>query len=127
VSATAVPNRRQFLATLSSAAAGSLFGGASLSAQEAPPETSTIRLIRNAGICIAPQYVADELLRAEGFTDIQYVMRSPAFMCRRGCVPYDELSQRRDLPRSLSCRMGSHAAIGWHCTSNEPTPFYRRC
>ena len=26
-----------------------------------------------ASICISPQYVADELLRAEGFTDIRYV------------------------------------------------------
>ena len=74
------PTRRCVLATLSSAAAVSLIGGANGLAQEAPPETSTIRLIRNAGICIAPQYVADELLRAEGFTDIQHVMRSPAFM-----------------------------------------------
>ena len=74
------PTRRCVLATLSSAAAMSLIGGANGLAQEAPPETSTIRLIRNAGICIAPQYVADELLRAEGFTDIQHVMRSPAFM-----------------------------------------------
>ena len=74
------PTRRCVLATLSSAAAMSLIGGANGLAQEAPPETSTIRLIRNAGICIAPQYVADELLRAEGFTDIQHLMRSPAFM-----------------------------------------------
>ncbi len=25
------------------------------------------------GICVAPQYVAEELLRGEGFTDVQYV------------------------------------------------------
>ena len=71
------PTRRCVLATLSSAAAMSLIGGANGLAQEAPPETSTIRLIRNAGICIAPQYVADELLRAEGFTDIQRVPVPP--------------------------------------------------
>ena len=29
------------------------------------------------GICIAPQYVAEELLRAEGFTDIRYVLAEP--------------------------------------------------
>src|SRR5207244_5806922 len=34
---------------------------------------TTVRLAMNEGICIAPQYVADELLRAEGFTDIRYV------------------------------------------------------
>jgi NitT/TauT family transport system substrate-binding protein len=42
-------------------------------AAEPPPETTRIRLIRIAGICIAPQYVAEELLRAEGFTDVEYV------------------------------------------------------
>ena len=74
-------SRRRLLATLSSAAAASAFGGA-ISAQEAPPETKTIRLIQNAGICVAPQYVADELLRAEGFNEIQYVMRSPTVMAQ---------------------------------------------
>jgi NitT/TauT family transport system substrate-binding protein len=32
-----------------------------------------IRLIRITGICVAPQYVADDLLRAEGFLDVEYV------------------------------------------------------
>ena len=31
------------------------------------------RLAKIQGICIAPQYVVDELLRAEGFSDINYV------------------------------------------------------
>jgi NitT/TauT family transport system substrate-binding protein len=42
---------------------------------EPPPETATLKLIQIAGICIAPQYVAEELLRAEGFADVQYVKR----------------------------------------------------
>src|ERR1700730_5679571 len=66
-------DRRRFLATLSSAGAASLIGARSSFAQEAPPETTTVRLAKIAGICIAPQYVADELLRAEGFTDIRFV------------------------------------------------------
>jgi len=61
------------LATLSSAAAAGLIGGAKASAQEAPPETTIIRLGKIPGICIAPQYVAEELLGAEGFTSVQYV------------------------------------------------------
>jgi NitT/TauT family transport system substrate-binding protein len=36
-------------------------------------ETTRIRLSQIAGICIAPQYVAADLLKAEGFTDVQYV------------------------------------------------------
>jgi NitT/TauT family transport system substrate-binding protein len=42
-------------------------------AAEPPPETTRIRLHRIPGICIAPQYIAEELLKAEGFTDVQYV------------------------------------------------------
>src|SRR6516165_9018028 len=65
--------RRRLLATLSSAAAASAFGGARISAQDAPPETTTIRLGKIPGICIAPQYIAEELLRIEGFSEVRYV------------------------------------------------------
>src|SRR6516164_635845 len=64
--------RRRVLATLSSAAAAGLVGG-KVSAQEAPPETTTIRLGKIPGICIAPQYIAEELLRIEGFSEVRYV------------------------------------------------------
>ena len=67
------PSRRRVLATLSSATAAGLIGGARGMAQEAPPETTSIRLAKIPGICIAPQYVAEELLRSEGFTNVQYV------------------------------------------------------
>jgi NitT/TauT family transport system substrate-binding protein len=72
--------RRSFLASLSTAGALGLMGSDTASTQQAPSETTTIRLVKNAGICLAPQYVADELLRAEGFTDIQHVTTSPAVM-----------------------------------------------
>jgi NitT/TauT family transport system substrate-binding protein len=75
-----INSRRGFLGTVSSAGVMVLLGDRNSIAQDAPPETTTIRLIKNSGICVAPQYVADELLRAEGFTDIQHVMRSPAVM-----------------------------------------------
>ena len=66
-------SRRRFLATLSSVGAASLFGAHASFAQERPPETTTVRLGKIYGICIAPQLVAGDLLRAEGFTDISYV------------------------------------------------------
>jgi NitT/TauT family transport system substrate-binding protein len=43
------------------------------SAAAQPLETKTIKLVKIPGICVAPQYIADELLRAEGFADVQYV------------------------------------------------------
>jgi len=64
-------NRRHFLATLTAAGAAGLIGGPSLNAQDGRLETTTVRIGR-AVLCIAPQFVADELLRAEGFTDIRY-------------------------------------------------------
>jgi NitT/TauT family transport system substrate-binding protein len=47
-------------------------GGASLAA-EPPPEIATIRFEKAPITCIAPQYAAEELLHAEGFTDVQYI------------------------------------------------------
>ena len=42
-------------------------------ATDPPPETTTIRLAKHA-ICVAPLYLAEEdLLPAEGFTDVQYL------------------------------------------------------
>jgi NitT/TauT family transport system substrate-binding protein len=69
----AIQSRRRFLTTLSSAGAAGLIGSSDSRAQESPPETTTIRLTKIPGICIAPQYVAEELLKSEGFTDVQYV------------------------------------------------------
>jgi NitT/TauT family transport system substrate-binding protein len=68
-------DRRRFLATLSSAGAAGLVGAGNSFAQDGPPETTTIRLSKGTLICNAPQYIADELLRAEGFTDVQHVSR----------------------------------------------------
>jgi NitT/TauT family transport system substrate-binding protein len=67
-------SRREFLKTAALAASGALFGSPSDSlAAEAPPETTRIRLVSIPGVCVAPQYVSEELLRGEGFTDVQYV------------------------------------------------------
>jgi NitT/TauT family transport system substrate-binding protein len=68
-----IQTRRCFLAALGSASAASLIDVPAAPAQQAPPETTTIRICRITGVCVAPLYVAEEMLRAEGFTDIQYV------------------------------------------------------
>jgi NitT/TauT family transport system substrate-binding protein len=66
-------NRRQFLTTLSAVGASGLMGAGASLAQDGPPETTTIRLARIPSICRAPQYMTQELLRSEGFTDVEYV------------------------------------------------------
>jgi NitT/TauT family transport system substrate-binding protein len=42
-------------------------------AAEAPPETKALRLVREPSICLAPQYIAEDLLKAEGFVEVRYV------------------------------------------------------
>jgi NitT/TauT family transport system substrate-binding protein len=73
-----IQSRRDFLTSVSAATALSLLGARAPLAEEDRPETTTIRLNRIPGICIAPQYLAEELLRAEGFTDVRYVPISSA-------------------------------------------------
>ena len=68
-----IRSRRHFLAGLSAAGAAGILGARPSVADEAPLETTTLRLVRTSGICVAPIYIAEELLRAEGFADIRYV------------------------------------------------------
>lgn len=67
-------SRREFLDTAALAGTGALLGLRSESvAAESPPETTRLRLGQTAAICIAAQYLAQEFLSGEGFTDVQYV------------------------------------------------------
>ena len=66
--------RREFLGGLTLAGAAGLLGWRpGPVAAEPPPETTKLRLVRENSICLAPQYVAEELLKAEGFTHVEYV------------------------------------------------------
>src|SRR5215475_7358061 len=67
-------DRRDFLRRASVLSAAVLFAGHRRSdAAEPPPEVSAIRLARTAAICVAPSYYAEDLLRLEGFSQIEYV------------------------------------------------------
>jgi NitT/TauT family transport system substrate-binding protein len=70
---TLTQTRRRFLTMTALTGAAGLLPSRQARAAEPVLETTTVRLAKNEGICIAPQYIADELLRAEGFTDIRYV------------------------------------------------------
>ena len=41
-------------------------------------ETTRIRMYQGSALCVAPQYLSSDLLRAEGFTDVQYIQLDPA-------------------------------------------------
>ena len=65
--------RRAFLARASALGIASVAGYPSVARAEPPPEVSRIRLVRVPALCFAPQYVAEELLHLEGFTEVEYV------------------------------------------------------
>jgi NitT/TauT family transport system substrate-binding protein len=78
--------RRDFLTDLSVAGAAGMLGARGLLADEGPPEVTTIRIrvedappamvngVAEKTSCPAPSYITEDLLRAEGFTDIRYVL-----------------------------------------------------
>jgi NitT/TauT family transport system substrate-binding protein len=68
-----VQTRRRFLTSLFAAGAAGLVHAPPSLATEGALETTAVRIAKSPAICLAPQYVSEELLRAEGFSDIRYV------------------------------------------------------
>jgi NitT/TauT family transport system substrate-binding protein len=67
-------SRRRFLGGLTLAGTAGLLGVYPRPvAAEPPPETTRIRLLKFTSACQAPLYLSEELLRTEGFTDVQWV------------------------------------------------------
>jgi hypothetical protein len=66
-------SRRESLKGLAAFGLGIGLIGTRAVAAEPPPETTRIRLPKVPSACLAPQYVAEELLRAEGFDRVEYV------------------------------------------------------
>ena len=102
-----IQSRRHFLAGLSAAGAAGLVNARESLADEGSPEVTTVRLRREPGmvklldqgvvenpICIAPQYMAEELLSAEGFTEVRYVSV-------QGGPAYSQAFERRELDFGL--------------------------
>jgi NitT/TauT family transport system substrate-binding protein len=66
--------RRQFLCAVALAGAGTFVGSPSAAtAAESPLETTRIRIPQIPSTCRSPEWIAEELLRTEGFTDVQYI------------------------------------------------------
>jgi NitT/TauT family transport system substrate-binding protein len=68
-------DRRDFVKGVAAVAGSAGLIGYDLkpAAAEPPPEITKIRLILSQVICLAPQYLAEELLRLEGFSQVEYV------------------------------------------------------
>ena len=67
--------RRDFLGA--AGAAGLARSFPALAAAEPPPETTHLRVANSTILCFAPQFVAEDLLRAQGFTQLEFIQRTP--------------------------------------------------
>lgn len=66
-------DRRSFLSRSTAIGASAVLGFAREANAEPPPEIKKIRVVKFPGICVAPEYIAEELLRLEGFSEVEYV------------------------------------------------------
>jgi NitT/TauT family transport system substrate-binding protein len=64
--------RRRFLGNASALSAASLLGLPCPANAEPPPETTRVRVVKVPAICLAPEYLAEDLLRLEGFSEVEY-------------------------------------------------------
>jgi NitT/TauT family transport system substrate-binding protein len=111
-------NRRRFLERASVMTAATLLGAHPRSAAAEPPaEITKIRLTRSPSICLAPSYLAEELLKLEGFAQVEYVnwlTASGATVLPTGqadisMVPVQETIPDIDAGRNLLLLAGVHS------------------
>jgi NitT/TauT family transport system substrate-binding protein len=84
-----VQSRRHFLASMSAAGTAGILGIRSSLADEGPPEVTSIRIGYDPNMCAAPQFIAEDLLRAEGFTEIRYVKPTKGVQVSSGEIDFD--------------------------------------
>ena len=117
-----IQSRRRFLTNAAFAGAAGLGGfgawGRALAA-EPPPEITAIRFAKDSVTCIAPQ-VFQELLSAEGFTDIRYLDITEAHVRRADAansgvnadmIAHGEVDFGRDFAPALVLGMNAGAPI----------------
>jgi len=66
-------SRRDFLTRASALGATSMLGLPQMASAEPPPEIRRVRIADTPALCFAPQYVAEQLLKFEGFSEVEYV------------------------------------------------------
>lgn len=77
-------SRRAFVGGFTLAGAAGFVGVRPRPVSAEPPlEITKIRLLRTSSVCWAPQYMAEDLLRAEGFTEVQYGILADADLLAR--------------------------------------------
>lgn len=114
-------SRRNFIQGATALAVAPLLGLSEPTIAEAPLETTRFRIANGPFICYAPQFLAEEFLRMEGFTEIEYVPvpanYTYATAVGGGKVDWLFLGHRARLRRSmrdghLSCSRASTSVAG---------------
>jgi NitT/TauT family transport system substrate-binding protein len=109
--------RRRFLTTVSAAGAAGIFRAPRARAAEGSLETTTVRLANEGGICQAPLYAAEDLLRAEGFTDVNYPkINDPGVVdaVAGGAVDFELSLVFGSLPRAIEAGLPIVTLAGLH-------------
>jgi NitT/TauT family transport system substrate-binding protein len=87
-------------------------------AAEGALETTTVRLVNDGSICIAPEYAAEDLLRAEGFTDIRYPdihgTAAETEAITRGAIDFDNFVPFGSLPLAIEAGLPIVVLAGVH-------------
>ena len=117
-------SRRDFLTTLSATAAVGALGARNSLADDGPPEVTTLRLSTYPNICLAPGFIADELLLAEGFTDIRRMPNTPLDSVARGETDFEFdtaawLVAHLDAGQPVTALAGVHSGC-YELFANEP-------
>ena len=81
-----IQTRRRLLRTAALAGVAGMLPPIDARTAEPSLETTTIKLPRSSTICIMAQMITEQLLQAEGFTDIHYEPRGAAEQLARGDV-----------------------------------------
>jgi NitT/TauT family transport system substrate-binding protein len=105
-------DRRAFFRRVALGAAVGLVGRHSKMALAEPlPETTRIRLTQFASACQAPLYLSDGLLRAEGFTDVQWVKSDPLALSKLLAAGTVDLAMNFVGPNIMGLDAGDPAVI----------------
>jgi len=102
--------RRRFLTNASALAAASFLGVTHAAQRDRPPEISKLRLTSAPAICFAPQYLAEELLRLEGFSEVSYVER-PAGATVIDAIEADKADMTMDAAPAVVYAMDTRPAL----------------
>ena len=105
-------SRRRFLGGLTLAGTAGLLGVHPRPvAAEPPPETTRIRLLQFTSACQAPLYLSEELLRTEGFTDVQWVRSEMDFVSSHLAAGTVDLGMNFVGPNLIGMDSGAPAVI----------------